>query len=155
MKNLKLILKHQTLFYCLCISLFFISCSDSEDPSSATASLLTNSWDVVKFQRKLPSETEWTDPSSNSCNLDDTWEFSSSGNVTIYNGSVLCDGTLNSDTFILGFELAANDTKIIFNLDGFEYEEDIEELTEDTLITTYAIGTTDNAEGRRIFTVSK
>lgn len=149
MKNFNSFLKYKTFFYCLFISFIFISCSDSEDTSS-TSSLLTNAWDVVVFQSKLPSETTWTD-SSTTCNLDDTWEFTNSGEIIIYGGSFLCDGDTNFSNTIYDFKLAANDTKIIFTIAGYEYEENIEELTETTLITTYALGTTNNAEGRRIF----
>lgn len=149
MKKINLIFKYKTFFYCLLFSLVFTACGDSEDDSST--SLIVNSWDVVKFQSKLPSETTWTD-SDETCNLDDTWEFTDDGEVLIYGGSNLCDGDNNASNTVYGYEFAANNTKIILIIAGNEYEEDIEELTETTLITTYALGTTNNAEGRRIFT---
>lgn len=132
------------------VTFLIISCSDSDDDEPQ--SLLVNSWNVVKFQSKLPSETEWTD-SSNTCTFDDTWEFTTANEVIIFTGSILCEGDTNTiNTIIDDYQLAANDTKIIFTVGGFEFEEDIEELTENTLITTYALGTIDNAQGRRIFT---
>lgn len=150
MKTTNHLFKYKTFFCCLFISIISISCSDSEDISS-TESLLTNAWDVVKFQSKLPNETEWVD-SNNNCVNDDTWDFSNSGVLTIYSGAVLCDGDSNANNTVYGFKLAVKDTKIIFIINGAEYEEDIEELTTNTLITTYARGTTDNSLGRRIFT---
>ncbi len=135
------------LFFLLVSVLFLFNSCDKEE---TRLEIITQSpWNLTDISYKLPSENTWN-PSGSTCNYDDVWEFTSNS-ITIYNGTNLCQSQNSTVSSLSDFRLAAGDSKIVYTISGYDYEEDIVELTNNILITSYALNDVNNTQGRRTF----
>ncbi|CAM3992402.1 hypothetical protein FLAN108750_03570 [Flavobacterium antarcticum] len=146
-------MKKQQLFlgFILITLLSLLSCSNEEDAVSVstTKKNLIGSWTKAKVEKRT-NEGQWTDITEN-CNLDDVEEYASNSNWTFYLGTLRCES--GAPVLKGSWNLAANDTKIIYEYDDYEgqYEKSIETITENVLIVTHSANDLANSQYRYTF----
>lgn len=124
--------KSLTLLVVLTISSLFFGCKKKEER------FIEGTWKRVKIESRVGSSS-WQDVTE-ACNLDDTEEYTESGNWTFYDGTNQC----NAGTGIMTgtWEFAADNSKIIYKYTGIpgEYESTIESIEKKKLVLTFSSG---------------
>lgn len=123
---------------------------DSTPPLSAKAQMLVGVWNLNNSESRFGTEP-WMTADDVDCRIDNTEEFEADGSWTLYDGTNPCGSGL---TILTGrWRLAAGDSKILFSYDDVsgEYEQDIELLTELSLVRTFATGLTNGKQTRNSY----
>lgn len=124
--------KTRLLLVVLTVSAVFFGCKKKEER------FIEGTWKRTKIEMRLGTSS-WEDITE-SCNLDDTEEYTESGNWSYYDGTNQC----NSGTGIMTgtWEFAADNSKVIYTYTGIsgEYESTIETIEKKKLVLTHSSG---------------
>ncbi len=122
----------RSLLLVLVVATVFFGCKKKE------ARFIEGTWKRTKIEMRLGSNP-WEEITE-SCNLDDTEEYTESGNWSYYDGTNQCNP--GSGIMTGTWKFAADNTKIIYTYTGIdgEYESTIESIEKKKLVLTYSSG---------------
>lgn len=130
-----------TLLCLMAASILLVTgCRDDEE----TPDPIVGTWQKSKVE-KSTNGGSWTDTTA-PCELDDTEEYSSNGEWTLYSGPNQCSAGTG---VVRGtWRVAANRTKVVYTYDDVpgEYESTLDHLSGNELVIIHAVGDVANTQ---------